>query len=191
MYARGSTGLAVRLLAIIRQHGSRGASRACRSDGLAAPLPHPTECLLGLPFGGVIVAFVSASALVWPLAVAALGAAGVWHWRGLQRRTTLLLVPRVETYGDEEQGRRVQDQVLNTLRRSLTTEEMSLVGPVATVVGPNDTAFALLPSACLRRGLGAPAVASRPLGRNPSAAREPSLRTGAQSRSWGSDPINL
>ncbi len=129
----------------------------------------PPSVFWGSLFGGVIVAFfVSASALVWPLAVAALGAAGVWHWRGLQRRTTLLLVPRVETYGDEEQGRRVQDQVLNTLRRSLTTEEMSLVGPVATVVGPNDTAFALLPSACLRRGLGAPAVASRPLGRNPS-----------------------
>ena len=93
--------------------------------------------------GGVIVAFfVSFSALIWPLAIAALGAVGVHHWRRHQRGPTLLLVPRVEAYGDEERGRRVQDQVLNTLQRRLTTNEMSLVGPLATVVGPNDTAFA-------------------------------------------------
>lgn len=92
--------------------------------------------------GGITMAFfVSLSAVVWPLLLAVVGGAGVLHWRRHKLGVTVLLVPRVETYGNEAQSRRVQDQVLNTLSRNLTADEMSLIGPLAAVVGPNDTAF--------------------------------------------------
>jgi hypothetical protein len=95
--------------------------------------------------GGVLAAFfVGSGAILIPLVIAAGGTVGVLRRRHYRRTPNLVLVPRVETYGDTGRAKRVQDQVLNTLRSNLAPEEFALVRPVPITVGPTDTAFAHL-----------------------------------------------